>query len=78
MPKSTTLWQLLSDSFVHWFLTDQMQSWNHTHAGGRENPLMVVPFEGGEDPTEPPVGISNVFVFYCSFENIPGSTIYHP
>ena len=78
MPKSTGLWQLLSHSFVHWFLTDQMQSWNHTHAGGRENPLMVVPFEGGEDPTDPPVCISSDFIFYCSFENIPGSTIYHP
>jgi hypothetical protein len=55
-----------------------MQTWNQTHAGGKDYPLMVVPFEEGDDPTDPPVCISNVFVFYCSFENIPGSIIYQP
>jgi hypothetical protein len=50
LPKSTGLWPLLSDLFVHWFLTDQMQGWNLTHASGRDAPLMVVPFVGGADP----------------------------
>ena len=45
-----------SPSF-HWFLTDQMQTWNHSCGSGPDAQLVVVPFVSGEDPTKPPVSI---------------------
>jgi hypothetical protein len=54
-----------SPSF-HWFLADQMQTWNHSCGSGPDAKLVVVPFCSGEDPTKAPVSIiSLVYVMLC-------------
>jgi hypothetical protein len=45
--------------FFHWFLTNQMQTWNRSCRLGRDSEVEIVALKSGNDPTKPPVCVLN-------------------
>jgi hypothetical protein len=63
--------------FFHWFLTDQMQTWNHSCGLGRDSEVEIVALKSGDDPIKPPVCVLNFSLDNeCRIENIFLSIIY--
>jgi hypothetical protein len=68
--------ECLMPSF-HWFLTNQMQTWNHSCGLGRDSEVEIVALKSGDDPTKPPVCVLNFSLDNeCRIENIFLSIIY--
>jgi hypothetical protein len=68
--------ECLTPSF-YWFLTNQMQTWNHSCGSGRDSEVEIVALKSGDDPTKPPVCVLNFSPGNeCRIENIFLSIIY--
>jgi hypothetical protein len=61
----------------HWFLTNQMQTWNRSCGSGRDSEVEIVALKSGDDPTKPSVYVPNFSLGNeCRIENIFLSIIY--
>jgi hypothetical protein len=62
--------ECLAPSF-HWFLTNQMQTWNRSCRSGRDSDVEIVALKSGDNPTKPPVCVLNFSLGNeCRIENI--------